>query len=198
PARVGDTVSTLRPASRGPSRRISDSLSPGSPPWRANSSLARASPPGNRPATPYGNGSRALERDPFYAACSDSPRLGLPRSFAHQHQDRRLRHDEVALVFERDLHRGLAEEQRVIAHARLDRQVLHFGAADLPRLLIERGGIAHRSSRARRDDPAALHLAALERRRRKIEPHGGALLALGRSDEHPVADDDQPLGRGGL
>src|SRR5207247_8469604 len=127
--------------------------------------------PGKRSDTPYENGSHALEWDPFYAACSDSPRLGLPCSFAHQHQDRRLRDDEVTLVLERDLDRGLAEEQRVIAHARLYRQVLHFGTTDLPRLLIQRGGIAHRRSRARCDDTASLNLAALERRCGRVEAH---------------------------
>src|SRR3989441_10496675 len=121
--------------------------------------------------------------------------LGLARAFAHQHEDRRLRHHQVRLVLERNLHRRLAKEQRVVAELRLHRQVFHVGAADLPRLVVHARRLGHRRARARGDDAATLYLATLERRRPAGEADVGPLLALLRRAEHAVPHDDQALGR---
>src|SRR5260370_20359883 len=112
----------------------------------------------------------------------------------HEHEDGRLRDDEILRALERDLHRRLAKEQGVVAGPRLHRQILDVGAADLPRLVVHAGGLGHRGAGPRRHDPPTLDLARLDRGGRQIEPHVGALFSLLGRDEHPVPHDDQTLG----
>ena len=95
----------------------------------------------------------------------------------------------------RDLDRGLAEEQGVVAHFGLHRQILHVGTADLPRLVVHRGGLGHRRTGPGGDNAPPLHLTSLERGGREIEPHVGALFAVFGRDQHTIADDDQSLRR---
>src|ERR1700694_2784547 len=114
-------------------------------------------------------------------------------STSHENENRRLWHYEVRLALECDLDGGFPEEQRLIDQFRLQRWLLHVGAVDLPGFLIHAGRFGHGRPRPGGDDPAFLHLSALEHRRREIEPDRRALLTLGGRDEHAVADDDQPL-----
>ena len=65
---------------------------------------------------------------------------------------------------------------------------------DLPRLLVHAGRLGDGVAGTGGDDPAALHLAALERRRGKVEADVGALFALLRGDQDAVAHHDQPFG----
>src|SRR5207244_3146074 len=102
--------------------------------------------------------------------------LGGP--FPHEHEDCRLRHHEIALTLECDLHRRLAEEERVVADPRLHRKVLDVGAVDLPGLVVHAGRFSHRGARSGRDDAAALHLATLQRGGGQVEADVGALLPL--------------------
>src|SRR2546426_866272 len=124
--------------------------------------------------------------------------LTLVTAGAHEmgleHEDCRLRGDQILRSFERDLDGGLAEEQRVVPDSRLHRQILDVGAADLPGLVVHARGLGHRRARPGRHDPAALHLAALDCGRGEVETDVGALLALFGCDEHTVADDDRALG----
>src|SRR5438876_7035553 len=124
--------------------------------------------------------------------------LVLRRSVPDEHEDRRLGDHEVLAPFECDLHRRLAEEQRIVAHARLHRQVLYLGPANLPWLVVHARGLGHRRARAGCHHAATLHLARFDRRRRQVEADVGALFPLFGRDEHPVAYDDEPLGRGRL
>src|SRR3989442_2168156 len=117
----------------------------------------------------------------------------LGAAFPHEHEDCRLRGDQMLRSFERDLDGGLAEEQRVVPDSRLHRQILDVGAADLPGLVVHARGLGHRRARPGRHDPAALHLAALDCGRGEVETDVGALLALFGRDEHTVADADQAL-----
>src|SRR5205814_927357 len=110
---------------------------------------------------------------------------------SHEHEYRSLWHDEVRLSLECDFDRGFAEEQCVVAHFRLHREVLHVGAAAvrLPGFVVHAGGLGHRGARPAGDDPAALDLPALERRGGQVEADIRALLALLGSDQHTVAND---------
>src|SRR5438094_8970220 len=114
--------------------------------------------------------------------------------FPHQHENCRLRDDQVLRAFERDLHSSFAEEQRVVPNPRLHRQVLDVGSADLPRLIIHARRLGHRRARPGRYHPAALDLPAFDRGRREVQADVGALLPLFGSDEHAVTDHDQTLG----
>src|SRR5262245_6925851 len=80
----------------------------------------------------------------------------------HEHEYGSLWHDEIRLSFERDFDGGLAEEQRVVSHLSLHREVLHVGAMNLPRLLVHAGGFGHRCAGTGRDDAAALYLATFD------------------------------------
>src|SRR2546428_12435515 len=118
----------------------------------------------------------------------------LDGPFPHEHEDCRLRDHEIALAFEGDLHRRLAEEERVVADPRLHGEVLDVGAVDLPGLVVHAGRFRHGGARPGRDDAAALHLPTLQRGGRQIQSHVGALLPLFRGEEHAVAPADQALG----
>src|SRR5438876_1815705 len=118
----------------------------------------------------------------------------LRRPFPHEHEDCRLRDDQILRSLERDLHGSLAEEQRVVPHPRLHRQVLHVGTADFPGLVVHARRLGHWRARPGRDDATALDLAALDRSRREVQADIGALLPLFGSDEDAVTDDDQALG----
>src|SRR5256886_1700615 len=118
----------------------------------------------------------------------------LGRPFPHEHEDCRLRDDQILRSLERDLHGSLAEEQRVVPHPRLHRQVLDVGTADFPRFVVHARRLGHRRARPGRYHPAALDLPAFDRGRREVQADVGALLPLFGSDEHAVTDDDQALG----
>src|SRR5213596_2471893 len=118
----------------------------------------------------------------------------LRRPFPHEHEDCRLRDDQILRSLERDLNGSLAEKQRVVPHPRLHRQVLHVGTADFPGLVVHARRLGHWRARPGRDDSTALDLAALDRGRREVQADIGALLPLFGSDEHAVTDDDQALG----
>src|SRR5207253_11144833 len=78
--------------------------------------------------------------------------LVLRRSVPDEHEDRRLGDHEVLAPFECDLHRRLAEEQRIVAHARLHRQVLYLGPANLPWLVVHARGPEVKGSEERRSE----------------------------------------------
>src|SRR5439155_777335 len=146
---------------------------------------------------------RASPQSFLFGACTAAPSptdVGhdllqfLGAAFPHQHEDCRLRDDQVLRSLERDLHSSLAEEQRVVPHPRLHRQVFDVGAADLPRLIVHARRLGHGRARPGRHDPATLDLPGLDRGGRKVETDVGALLAFFGSDEHAVTDDDQALG----
>src|SRR6266545_1295704 len=118
----------------------------------------------------------------------------LGAAFPHEHEDCRLRGNQILRSLERDLDGSLAEEQGVVPDPRLHRQVLDVGAADLPRLIVHARGLGHGRARPGGHDPAALYLPALDRGRGEVETDVGALFALFGSDEHTVTDDDQTLG----
>src|SRR2546426_8248517 len=118
----------------------------------------------------------------------------LGAALPHEHEDCRLRGDQILRSLERDLNGGLAEEQGVVPDPRLHRQVLDVGAADFPGLIVHAGWLGHRRARSGGDDPAALYLPALDRGGREVETDVGALLSLFGSDEHTVTDHDQALG----
>src|SRR5438128_3966236 len=145
---------------------------------------------------------RASPQTFLFGACTAAPSptdvghdllqfLGAP--FPHQHEDCRLRDDQVLRSLERDLHRSLAEEQRVVPHPRLHRQEFDVGAADLPRLIVHACRLGHGRARPGCHDPATLDLPGLDCGGRKVETDVGALLAFFGSDEHAVTDDDQAL-----
>src|SRR3989440_6395120 len=118
----------------------------------------------------------------------------LGRPFPHEHEDCRLRDDQILRSLERDLNGSLAEKQRVVAHPRLHRQVLDVGTADFPGFVVHARRLGHWRARPGRDHSTALDLAALDRGRREGQADGGALLPPFRSDEHAVTHDDQALG----
>src|SRR5688572_9398388 len=68
------------------------------------------------------------------------------RSFAHQGQNRCLRHDEIAVAFERDLDGGTPEKQRVVADLGLHRDEPRFACRGSPRLVGRLPRIGHRQS----------------------------------------------------
>src|SRR3989454_12090818 len=117
----------------------------------------------------------------------------LGAALPHEHEDCRLRGDQILRSLERDLDGGLAEEQRVVPDPRLHRQILDVGAADLPGLVVHARGLGHRRARPGRHDPAALHLAALDCGRGEGETHVCARLALVGCGEHTGAYYDQAL-----
>src|SRR5205814_2178314 len=98
--------------------------------------------------------------------------------FPHQHEDRRLRYDQVLLALERDLDRRLPKEQPVVADLGLHGEVLDVRAVDLPWLVVHAGGLGHGRPRPSRDDATALYLAALDSGGGWIEPDVGSLLPL--------------------
>src|SRR5207244_7924797 len=65
--------------------------------------------------------------------------LGGP--FPHEHEDRRLRYNQVLLAFERDLDSRLPEEQAVVADLSLHWEVLDVRAVDLPRPVFHARGL---------------------------------------------------------
>src|SRR2546428_8031916 len=122
--------------------------------------------------------------------------LGGP--FPHEHEDRRLRCNQVLLAFERDLDSRLPEEQPVVAVLSLHWEVLDVRAVDLPRLVIHAGGLGHGRPRPGRDDATALDLAALERGGGEIQPDVGAFLPLLGGGQHPGAPDGPAFGGFGV
>src|SRR5689334_5673487 len=98
---------------------------------------------------------------------------------SYQRKDRRLRHHEVALVLEGDLHRGLAEKEGVVAAAGLHGHVAKLARRLLPWLLAALGVEArHRLARPGGHDGATLDGLAVHRGGWQVEADLGALLAL--------------------
>src|SRR5918999_1020876 len=79
------------------------------------------------------------------------------RPFAHQCEDRRLRHDEVAVALERDLDGSAPEKERVVADLGLHWDKPRFACPRSPRFVGRFARIGHGQPRARGDDPAALY-----------------------------------------
>src|SRR5205807_8358879 len=63
------------------------------------------------------------------------PTLPPPRSTLFPYTTL-FRSDQILGSLERDLHRRLPEEQRIVAHAGLHRQVFHVGSVNLPGLVV--------------------------------------------------------------
>ena len=102
-----------------------------------------------------------------------------------------MRHDEILLLFELDLHGRVLEEDGIVAFHRLERDVLYFFIARLPGL--SRSRIRDSISRPRLDDMAAQDLLFFLDGRRQVEAGRGLVHSLVRIDEHSVADDDEVL-----
>src|SRR5689334_15787369 len=120
-------------------------------------------------------------------------RLSDRQVIPHQHQNGGLGNDQIFLLLERDLDRGLAKENCVVSHPGLHAPSAGFSAIDLPGLLVQRAQVCHRSSRTGGNDESGLHLLGIDGRGRQVEPHPGPLVAVLRGDQHPVADDKKLL-----
>ena len=118
-------------------------------------------------------------------------RSSLVRAVAHQRENGRLRHDEVAIALEGDFDTRLTEEQRVVADARLHRHESRFTACRAPRLVAQLPGIGHRKAGTGSRDTSALHGLIVHGGRRKVEAHLAPLLTLLERNEDAVAHDDQ-------
>src|SRR2546422_675412 len=182
PAPVGRTARTFRPASKGPSTLSWCTRNAAWPNRSASSARARASPPVNV-AIAQRKRAPMFSPEPVPRAAPQAFLLGtftpapgpshvdhglllfLGSAFPHQHEDCRLRGDQILRSFERDLDGSLAEEQRVVPDPRLHRQVLDVGAADLPGLVVHAGRLGHRRARPRGGDPAAPYPSAVGRGR---------------------------------
>src|SRR5690242_6329146 len=113
---------------------------------------------------------------------------------SYQGKDRRLRHHQVALVLEGDLHRGLAEKEGVVAAAGLHRHVAKVARRLLPWLLATLGVEArHWLAGTGGHDGPTLDRLALHRGGWQVQADLGALLALLDLHEDAVADDDELL-----
>src|SRR5207249_6515624 len=107
--------------------------------------------------------------------------------------NRRLWYDEILLLLESDLHRSLAEEDRVVAHLGLHAPAPPLLRFQLPRLFVKAAEVGDRGARTRRYDQTGLHLLGIDRGGRQVEAHPGALIPVLRGDENPIAYDEKLL-----
>ena len=98
--------------------------------------------------------------------------------------------NQVFLVLVADLDGRLPEKEGVVSHPRLHRHVFLSLAGDLPRLVVQLGGVRQRGPRSGGDYPPTLHGLAVDGGWWKIEPHVSAFLTFLRSHQDPVTDDD--------